>query len=163
MAEFKLVTIGVYGSSEASFFQTLARAGVDTFVDIRRRRGVRGAQYAYANSTRLQQRLAQMGIRYIHMLTLAPTNEIRSLQNQADERLGVAKRARQAVNADFARAYQTQVLSPAALDEFLRQVGPDARVVALFCVERLPQACHRSILAHELEYRYHIPVEHLMP
>ena len=33
----KIVTIGVYGSTEAQFFEALQEAGVDTFCDIRRR------------------------------------------------------------------------------------------------------------------------------
>ena len=47
------VTIGVYGFDESSFFQTLQNAGVDTFCDLRARRGVRGAAYAFANGERL--------------------------------------------------------------------------------------------------------------
>ena len=37
-----IVTIGVYGFTEVDFFHALRQAGVDTFVDIRGRRGVRG-------------------------------------------------------------------------------------------------------------------------
>ena len=58
----KLITIGVYGFDEESFFQALLAAGVDVFCDIRQRRGVRGATYAFANSQRLQRRLAELGI-----------------------------------------------------------------------------------------------------
>ena len=61
----KIVTIGVYGFDEAGFFEALRKAEVDTFCDIRSRRGVRGATYAFANSMRLQARLASLGIRYI--------------------------------------------------------------------------------------------------
>ena len=50
----KLVTIGVYGFDEASFFAALQTAGVDTLCDMRQRRGVRGADYAFVNSKRLQ-------------------------------------------------------------------------------------------------------------
>ncbi len=71
MPEF--VTIGVYGFDEAGFFQALQDAGVDTFCDIRRRRGVRGSAYAFANSQRLQGRLAELGIRYIYRSDLAPS------------------------------------------------------------------------------------------
>ncbi|MFN2179799.1 MAG: hypothetical protein ACK2UV_09955, partial [Candidatus Promineifilaceae bacterium] len=56
-----IVTIGVYGFDETTFFQALKDAGVDTFCDIRRRRGVRGSRYAFANSKRLQKRLAELG------------------------------------------------------------------------------------------------------
>ena len=37
----QIVTIGVYGFKLDQFFQALQRAGVDTFCDIRWRRGVR--------------------------------------------------------------------------------------------------------------------------
>ena len=55
----RILTIGVYGYSEEAFFQALQVAGVDAFCDIRSRRGVRGATYAFANSKRLQARLAK--------------------------------------------------------------------------------------------------------
>ena len=61
----KVVTIGVYGFDEEHFFQALTDARVDTFCDIRQRRNVRGAQYAFANSKRLQRRLGELGIRYV--------------------------------------------------------------------------------------------------
>ncbi len=53
----KIVTIGAIGYSAEAFFRALQQAGVDTFVDVRRRRAVRGADYAFANSQRLQARL----------------------------------------------------------------------------------------------------------
>ena len=43
-------TIGVYGSTENSFFEKLAQSRIDLFCDIRQRRGVRGSQYKYVNS-----------------------------------------------------------------------------------------------------------------
>ena len=69
----KIVTIGVFGFSEEAFFHALQTAQVDTFCDIRQRRGVRGATYAFCNSKRLQTRLAELGIRYLHRKDLAPT------------------------------------------------------------------------------------------
>jgi hypothetical protein len=38
-AQWKFVTLGVYGFTAEAFFQALQRAGVDTFCDIRWRRG----------------------------------------------------------------------------------------------------------------------------
>lgn len=49
-----VVTIGVYGYTPETFFAALQEAGVDLLCDIRQRRGVRGAEYAFANSQRLQ-------------------------------------------------------------------------------------------------------------
>ena len=42
----RIVTVGVYGFNEATFFAALRATGVDTFCDIRLRRGVRGREYA---------------------------------------------------------------------------------------------------------------------
>jgi hypothetical protein len=69
----KLVTVGVYGFTADTFFEALQCAGVDTFCDIRWRRAVRGREYAFANKTRLEQRLKSMGVRYLHFRDLAPT------------------------------------------------------------------------------------------
>ena len=68
-----IVTLGIYDSTEEGFFQTLEDADVDTFCDVRRHRGLRGARYKYGNSTRLQERLDDMCIRYVHIKDLAPS------------------------------------------------------------------------------------------
>ncbi len=81
----KLVTIGVYGWGADDFFRALQAAGVDTFCDVRWRRGVRGSDYAFANSQRLQDRLAEMGIRYLHRRDLAPSPEVRAAQHAVDK------------------------------------------------------------------------------
>ena len=49
----KIVTIGVYGFDETGFFRALQDAEVDTFCDIRDRRGVRGATYAFEKGSDL--------------------------------------------------------------------------------------------------------------
>ena len=85
----KIVTIGVYDSTEASFFAALKEADVDTFCDIRWRRGVRGSDYAYVNSTRLQRRLRELGIRYLHFRELAPQPALRERQAQEDKAQGI--------------------------------------------------------------------------
>jgi uncharacterized protein (DUF488 family) len=90
----KILTIGVYGYNEETFFQNLQNEAVDTFCDIRRHRGVRGAGYAFANSIRLQARLSKLGIQYHHILELAPTAKIRECQKEADKTAKIAKRKR---------------------------------------------------------------------
>ena len=72
----KIVTIGVYGYGEETFFQSLREAGVDAFCDIRNRRGVRGATYAFANSKRLQNRLLKLEIQYHHLPELVRKDKI---------------------------------------------------------------------------------------
>jgi len=49
-----MVTIGVYDFDGESFLRRLREADVALLLDVRQRRGVRGPDYAWANSLRLQ-------------------------------------------------------------------------------------------------------------
>jgi hypothetical protein len=159
----KLVTVGVYGFDEAGFFQALQEAQVDTLCDIRQRRGVRGAAYAFANSRRLQAKLAELGVRYLQCKELAPTGNIRQLQKAADSQNRRAKRQRRSLSPAFVAAYQEGILARFDSQSWLDGLPPDTKVVALCCVEREPLACHRSLLAGKLEQELGLPVEHIVP
>ena len=145
----RLVTIGVYGSTSDRFLAALKHVKVDVLLDVRQRRGVRGAEYAWANSQRLQQALADRGIAYRHLKELAPTSEIRAVQYAADAATGEGKRTRAELSAGFKRAYVERILEPADLGELLASFD-DSCTAALLCVERDPQACHRSLIADRL-------------
>jgi hypothetical protein len=159
----KLVTIGVYGFEEDPFFQALQDAAVDTFCDIRWRRGLRGAKYAFANSKYLQERLAEMGIRYLHRRDLAPPPDVRRRQAQADKESKTPRRQRTKLSEAFIAAYRQVVLSDFDPQSLLSDLPPDAQIVALFCVEGEPAACHRSLLAQNLEDVLGLEVTHLVP
>lgn len=159
----KIVTIGVYGFDESSFFEALREADVDTFCDIRARRGLRGATYAFANSQRLQERLAELGIRYIHRKDLAPTKAIRDMQAEADKALKTAKRKRTILDGAFIDAYHTECLATFEPTSLLDDFEADTQVVALFCVEREPEACHRSLVAEKLAHALNLEVEDILP
>jgi uncharacterized protein (DUF488 family) len=161
MPEF--VTIGAHGWDAERFFGALVAAGVDTFCDLRARRGVRGREYAFANSQRLQARLAELGIRYVHRLDLAPSAAIRSEQLAADAATHTAKRLRTQLSPAFIDSYRRGPLNGFDSARFLTDLGPEARVVALFCVEREPAACHRSLLAGRLTHELGVKVTHLTP
>jgi len=156
-----VLTIGAYGWSEGAFFDALSPARPGVFCDIRRRRGVRGPEYAFVNSTRLQRRLAELGIAYAHRLDLAPPQEIRAVQARADARDRVAYRERSRLGEEFIAAYTAACLdgfdAPAFIDE-LGGGGP----ICLFCVEREPLACHRSLVANRLA-EAGATVHHLRP
>lgn len=158
-----IVTIGVYGFSAESFFNALQAAEVDTLVDIRRRRGVRGSEYAFANSQRLQRRLAELGIRYLHRLDLSPTDEIRQQQHAADQAEKIARRKRETLHPDFISAFQQKVLADFDPQSLLDELPEDARVIALLCVEKHPAACHRSLVADKLQAELGVAVEHIVP
>lgn len=145
-------TIGVYNSTEKEYFNKLIENNIDTFCDIRQRRGVRGAKYSFVNSNRLQEKLNELDIKYGHVIDLAPTSEIRDLQKEADVRLGELKRDRNKLGKIFKIAYKDRVLEKFDFDSFigkLDEVG--ANRVVLFCVEEKPEACHRSIVTDKLE------------
>ncbi|MBI5383664.1 MAG: DUF488 domain-containing protein [Verrucomicrobia bacterium] len=162
-ASLKFVTIGVYGFTEAGYFAALQRAGVDTFCDIRWRRGVRGSEYAFVNSARLQKRLAELGIRYFHFRELAPSPELRQRQTDADKAEGTTKRKRTALGEVFVAGYSAEKLAVFDSRKFVEQLGAGAKTIALFCVEREPAACHRSLLAARLQRDLGVEVVHLRP
>jgi uncharacterized protein (DUF488 family) len=142
-----LVTIGIHGFSEAGFFAALRDARVDTFCDVRARRGVRGRDYVFANHRRLVAGLTEAGIRYLHFRDLAPSRALREWQQAADRSERRDKRSRERLNPVFIARYETECLAHLDAARFLERLGIEARVVALCCVERDPEACHRSLLA----------------
>jgi len=156
-----IATIGVYGFDRDSFLATLAAARIDLVLDVRQRRGVRGSEYAWANAGRLQTALAEAVVGYTHLKELAPTTELRELQYREDARLGEGKRSRTVLAPEYVRLYTEQILDRADLDPIVKWIG--ASSAALLCVERDPEACHRSLIAARLERDWGFSVEHLRP
>lgn len=145
-------TIGVYNSTEDEFFEKLKENSIDTFCDIRQRRGVRGTKYAFVNSKRLQTRLRQMKIEYRHMKELAPPPEIRRLQKQTDSEEKKLKRERTHLANTFVSAFKNQILKHFDFTLFFNNLeNAGAKKIVFFCVEEHPDACHRSLVAHEIE------------
>ncbi len=159
----KIVTIGVYGFTSEAFFQALVHAHTDLLCDLRSRRGVRGPLYTFANSQRLQQNLAALHIRYLHIKALAPAQPLREKQKQADKILGVARRKRVTLTRTFIEEYEQRYLSTFDARNFIAQLESDAGVMALFCVECNPDACHRSLVAAKLARELGLEVEHILP
>jgi uncharacterized protein (DUF488 family) len=156
-----IATIGVYGFERDSFLEALAGAGADLVLDVRQRRGVRGSEYAWANARRLQAALAEAGVGYTHLKELAPTTELRELQYREDARLGEGKRSRSVLAAEYARRYTEEILDRADLGPIVRWIGESS--AALLCVERDPEACHRSLIAARLRRDWGFSVEDLRP
>lgn len=145
----QIFTIGVYGKTEEAFFGALVSAKIDVLADIRRRRGVRGKEYAYANKQRLEKELAARGMRCVHIPRLAPPQELRQVQKSADMAEKVLKSERRGLSQAFCDGYRAACLSDYTWEDFVRDVGENAGRVALFCVEGPAEACHRSlVVAH---------------
>jgi uncharacterized protein (DUF488 family) len=158
----RIATIGVYGFTGGAFLETLTGAGVGLLLDLRQRRGVRGPDYSWANSARLQRALAAADVGYRHVKDLAPTTELRRLQYREDDRQGVGKRNRITLAPEYAARYTREILGPFDLGALVAEL-PDDTVPALFCVERDPQACHRSLVAKRLRAEHGLPVTDLRP
>jgi uncharacterized protein (DUF488 family) len=150
----------VYGFDVTSFLDELAGAGVRLLLDVRQRRGVRGPEYAWANSQRLQAALSDAGVDYRHHRELAPTTELRQLQYREDARLGVAKRSRTELALEYRDRYTREILDHADLAPIVAEMPVDG-ASALFCVEHDPEACHRSLVAEHLAREYGLTVTHL--
>jgi uncharacterized protein (DUF488 family) len=158
----RVATIGVYGFSADSFLDALRHADVRLVLDVRQRRGVRGSEYAWANSKRLQAALAGAGIEYRHLPELAPTTELRQLQYAEDARQGVGKRSRSELAPEYTARYTSEILARVDLAAIVVAL-PDDGAAALMCVERDPEACHRSLIAAALESEHGASIVHIRP
>jgi len=158
----RIATIGVYGFAAGAFLEKLTGAGVGLLLDLRQRRGVRGPDYSWANSGRLQRALAAAGIGYRHVKELAPTTELRQLQYREDDRQGVGKRNRIALAPEYVERYTREILDPFDLGALVAELPGDS-ATALLCVERDPQACHRSLVAERLRAEHGLPITDLRP
>jgi uncharacterized protein (DUF488 family) len=158
----RVATIGVYGFDQAAFLAALARARVKVLLDVRQRRGVRGREYAWANSARLQAALADAGIEYRHHKELAPTTELRRLQYEEDDRQGVGKRSRVELAPEYRHRYTREILDRVDLGPIVASL-PEDGATALLCVERDPEACHRSLVAERMAAEHGVRLRHLKP
>lgn len=147
----KIFTIGVYNSTEESYFNKLRDNNIDLFCDIRQRRGVRGSQYKYVNSNYLQARLRELGINYQYIKELAPTNEIRQMQKDADKANGESKKQRTTLGPVFKSEYLKQILAPFDIEKLANEfIDSGVNNIVFFCVEEHASACHRSLVAQKL-------------
>jgi uncharacterized protein (DUF488 family) len=158
----RLATIGVYGWGIDTFLDALREAEVGLLLDLRQRRGVRGSDYAWANAQRLEAALWEADIAYAHLPQLAPTTELRELQYTEDDRRGEGKRSRTSLAPAYVERFTREIIAEADLDVVV-EVMPHDAATALLCVERDPEACHRSLVAGELARRYGFEVVHLIP
>jgi uncharacterized protein (DUF488 family) len=158
----RIATIGVYEFDAAAFVAELDEAGVTKLFDIRQRRGVRGARYAWANAQRLQALLADARIAYEYHPELAPDTEMRHLQYRDDDRQGVGKRNRVRLAPEYIREYAEEILDLVPLEPLVRQM-PVHGIGALMCVEATAHACHRSLVAERMAERFGFEVIDLEP
>lgn len=158
----KIFTIGVYNSTEDSFFAKLKNNNIDLFCDIRQRRGVRGSQYKYVNSNYLQQKLEELGIKYKYIKELAPTNEIRQKQKEVDKYNGENKKQRLVLGSVFTFEYNKQILNKYDISSLIKELENNGiKNAVFFCVEEHASACHRSLVAKKIAEELHCEIKNL--
>lgn len=163
-SKISIATIGGYGFTENSFFSALVERKVDLFCDVRLRRGMRGSLYSFLNSERLQASLSSVGIKYIHLKELAPSQAIRDIQKKSDKREAVLKLNRQLLNNEFIEAYTIECLSNFNSSLFVEKLKQKhIKKIVFFCVEKEPLACHRSILARKIASDIGLVIEDIKP
>lgn len=142
-----VITCGVYGFDADSFIEAVRGAKPDMFVDIRRRRGVRGKDYTFANNLRLQAQLDHYGIPYIHRDDLAAPAETILREKDVDKERGIARHERDSLSKEFVADYQRAILDDFDAQAFIDSLGDHVQRPLLFCVERTANACHRGLVA----------------
>jgi uncharacterized protein (DUF488 family) len=155
----ELCTVGVYGFDGDSFVAALKDAAVDLVADVRRRRGMRGSEYAFANKGQLTERLRAEHIGYIALIELAPPKELLDYQHEIDRKTG-GVRARTQLDPEYVRRYEQDVLGTVNLEFVAESLRPSTRP-ALLCVEADPTTCHRALAAAALAPVLNVPVRHL--
>jgi uncharacterized protein (DUF488 family) len=163
MSSLRITTIGVYGFNKSTFFEALREAKVAVFCDIRSRRGVRGTEFAFANSKRLQNKLHSLGIKYIYVKELAPSDSTRNLQRQANKASHATRLHMSRLCDAFIVAYETETLSSFKIDEFIQRFGLYNETITFFCVEGQPESCHRSLVAERFSRELGVSLVHLKP
>jgi uncharacterized protein (DUF488 family) len=162
MNNIQFSTTGVYGSTAEDFREKLISNHIDTFIDIRFRRAVRGSRYVFANSNRLQSILKELGINYIYMPGLATPPDIIAIQKKSDKQERKKQSERQHLDAKFISEYKKRVLDKFDFTKLFEELEKTRTKKAIFfCVEANPRACHRSLVTDRLEEEYRVKVKHL--
>ncbi len=148
----KFFTIGIFDSTEQEYFEKLTKNDIDTFLDIRQNSRIKKAEYKFADTNELPDKLKAKNIKYTHLTALAPTKAIRELQKKADIEAGIDKKDRTELSEAYTKAYQKEILNNFDFESFIKELEKsNSKHIVLFCVEKNPRACHRFLTALELE------------
>jgi uncharacterized protein (DUF488 family) len=147
VSSIKLFTIGFTKKSAEAFFTKLQRAGVKRLVDVRLNNNSQLAGFSKRDDLAFFLK-AIAGIEYVHLLDLAPTQELLNRYKKAD-------RDWPAYERDFLR-----LIADRKIDETISPNLLDGS--CLLCSEDRPHHCHRRLVAEYLRDRWGaVEIEHL--
>lgn len=140
-----MYTIGYQGSSLERLIQTLADADVSVLVDTRETPMSRRPEF---RAKSLETALEEVGIRYLPMRALGAPKALRAMAPGDWD--------------GFADGYRERL---SLVREELESLVPlvETERVCLLCFEADPEACHRSLLAHEIQGLLDVSAIHLRP
>ena len=127
-----LFTIGYEGISADEFIEHLCQHRIDTVVDVRQRASSRNKDFC---KTRLTGLLSSYGIGYIHIRTLGTPKAIRDKLK--------ATRDYQSFFDEIEEVLKDRKVE---IDSIIETLG-SGNVVALLCMEKDHNKCHRSVVA----------------
>lgn len=140
-----MFTIGYQGASLEYLIESLAAADVSVVVDTRDTPHSRRPEF---RSRSLEAALAEVGIRYLPARALGAPRDLRALATGDWD--------------GFADGYRERLLLVREELESLVPIVASERV-CLLCFEADPDACHRSLLAHEIQTLLDVSATHLRP
>jgi uncharacterized protein (DUF488 family) len=138
-----IATIGYEKSSLPAFIVTLKDAQIEMLLDIR---AIPFSRKPGFSKESLESALREQGIDYVHLKGLGnPRKLTKDMDNRPYEEMFAAHLKTTPALIDMARAIEIARLKRAAL----------------FCFERDPQCCHRSMVAADLVRQTKQDIEHL--
>jgi uncharacterized protein (DUF488 family) len=140
-----IFTIGYQGSSLERLIESLAGADVSVVIDTRDTPHSRRPEFRPRS---LEAALSEVGIRYLPARALGAPRDLRVLAT--DDWDG------------FADEYRERLSRVREELESLLPIVATERV-CLLCFESDPDACHRSLLAHEIQTLLDVSATHLRP
>jgi len=137
-----MFTIGYQGASLEGLVETLTAAEISVLVDTREMPTSRRPEFRRKS---LDAALAAAGIRYLSLPALGAPRELRAVVSDWDR---------------FVDGYRDRL---ALVREELEGLVPliESERVCLLCFEADPLACHRSLLAHEIQGLLDVSTVHL--
>lgn len=135
MSQKEIFTIGYEGAALEDFLKTLSHVDIDVLVDVR---DVPASRKKGFSKSSLRDALKEVGIEYIHLKGLGDPKEGRDAARSGDME-------------KFKKIFSNHLKSEEAKLDMTKAIAivQDKRA-CLLCFERMPDSCHRTIVAKKI-------------